>query len=62
VALLFMENALALFESLMPQPWPLPVHLAVSGVYVGTVAVGSCLIRGQHVASDLDLQPKQDVR
>ncbi|MDD5478272.1 hypothetical protein [Rhodoferax sp.] len=49
VALLFMENALALFESLMPEPWPLPVHVAVSSVYVGTVAVGSWLIRGQRL-------------
>lgn len=47
VALLFMENALALFESLLPEPWPLPVHLAVSGLYVGTVAVGGWLVRGQ---------------
>src|SRR5690606_7507191 len=36
VALLFMENALMLFESLMPAPWPLPVHLGLSGVYVLT--------------------------
>jgi len=49
VALLFMENALALFESLMPEPWPWPVHLAISAVYVGTVAVGSWLIRGQRL-------------
>ena len=62
VALLFMENSLALFESLMPQAWPLPVHLAVSGVYVGTVAVGSWLIRGQHVTSDLAFQPNKDDR
>lgn len=46
VGLLFMENALALFESLMPEPWALPVHLAVSGVYILTVAVGSWLVRG----------------
>lgn len=45
VALLFMENAVALFETLMPEPWPLPVHLAVSGVYVGTVAVGCWLAK-----------------
>jgi len=45
VAVLFMENALALFESMMPQPWPLPVHLGISGVYVLTVAVGSWLVR-----------------
>jgi hydrogenase-4 membrane subunit HyfE len=44
VALLFMENALALFESLMPDPWPLPVHLAISAVYVLTAAVGSWLV------------------
>lgn len=49
VALLFMENAMALFESLMPERWPLPVHIAISGVYVGTVAVGSWLIRGQRL-------------
>ena len=47
VALLFMENALALFESLMPEPWPLPVHLAISGVYISTVAVGGWLVKGQ---------------
>jgi hydrogenase-4 membrane subunit HyfE len=44
VALLFMENALALFESLLPEPWPLPVHLAVTALYVATVAVGSWLV------------------
>jgi hydrogenase-4 membrane subunit HyfE len=44
VALLFMENALALFESLMPEPWPLPVHVALSGVYIVTVAVGTWLL------------------
>lgn len=46
VAVLFMENALALFETLMPEPWPLTVHLAVSAVYVLTVAVGSWLVGG----------------
>lgn len=51
VAVLFMENALALFESLLPDPWPLPVHLAVSGVYILTVAVGSWLVAGQTAAS-----------
>jgi hydrogenase-4 component F len=44
VALLFMENALALFESLLPEPWPLPVHLSISTVYVLTVWVGSWLV------------------
>ena len=60
VALLFMENALALFESLMPEPWPLPVHLAISGVYVGTVAVGSWLIRGQLASGNLAPKPIED--
>ncbi|MDF1480698.1 hypothetical protein [Extensimonas sp. H3M7-6] len=45
VALLFMENALALFESLMSEPWSVPVHVGVSGLYVGTVAVGVWLVR-----------------
>lgn len=44
VALLFMENALILFESLMPEPWPLPVHVALSGVYLVTVGVGLWLL------------------
>jgi hydrogenase-4 membrane subunit HyfE len=60
VALLFMENALALFETLMPEPWPLPVHIAVSAVYVGTVSVGSWLIRGQSVSNALVSQPKEN--
>jgi len=47
VAVLFMENALALFESLMPEPWPLPVHVGIGGVYLLTVAVGSWLVGGQ---------------
>lgn len=53
VAVLFMENALALFESLLPEPWPMPVHLAVSGVYLLTVAVGSWLVGGD-AASRVD--------
>jgi hydrogenase-4 membrane subunit HyfE len=44
VALLFMENGLALFESLLPDPWPLPVHGALSAVYLLTVLVGAWLI------------------
>jgi hydrogenase-4 membrane subunit HyfE len=62
VALLFMENALALFESLMPQPWPLPVHLATSAVYVGTVAVGSWLIRGQLYSINFSSKTKEDMQ
>jgi hypothetical protein len=44
VALLFMENALAVFESLLPEPWPLPVHGALSAIYLLTVFVGTWLI------------------
>jgi hydrogenase-4 membrane subunit HyfE len=44
VAVLYMENALGLFETLLPQPWPLPVHLALGLIYLGTVAVGTWLI------------------
>jgi hydrogenase-4 membrane subunit HyfE len=62
VALLFMENALALFESLMPEPWPLLVHLGLSLVYVGTVAVGSWLISNAEVSSVLALKPSEDKR
>ena len=47
IALLFMENALALFESLMPEPWPLPVHLAISAVYILTVTIGCHLLGGE---------------
>ena len=44
VAVLFMENALALFESLLPEPWPLPLHGALSVIYLATVGIGSWLI------------------
>ncbi|CAN7753877.1 MULTISPECIES: hypothetical protein [unclassified Variovorax] len=44
VAVLFMENALALFESLLPEPWPLPVHAALSAIYLLTVGVGGWLV------------------
>lgn len=43
VALLLMENALALLESWMPEPWPLAVHLGISAVYLLTALVGSWL-------------------
>ena len=51
VAVLFMENALALFETLMPEPWPLTVHLAISAVYILTVWVGSWLVSGDNAPS-----------
>ena len=47
VAVLFMENALALFESLLPEPWPLPVHATLSAIYLLTAGVGSWLVGAQ---------------
>lgn len=44
VAVLYMENALGLFETLLPEPWPLPVHAALGLIYLGTVGVGAWLI------------------
>lgn len=44
VALLFMENGMALFESLMPEPWTLTVHLAISVLFILTVVVGSRIL------------------
>ena len=44
VALLFMENAIAVFESMLPRPWPVPVHGMLTLVYLGTVGVGSWLV------------------
>lgn len=52
MALLYLENAIVLFEHVLPHPWPLPVHLVLSGVYVGSAAVGAWLIRGmEHSAA-----------
>lgn len=44
VALLFLENAISLFETLLPNPWPLPVHLALNGIYLLTAGLGARLI------------------
>lgn len=44
VAVLFMENAIAVFESTLTAPWPLPVHLMLTGVYLLTVGVGGWLV------------------
>lgn len=51
-AVLFMENGLALFESLLPEPWPLPVHGALSAIYILTVSVGSWLIAKRDPVED----------
>lgn len=44
VALLILENAIGLFETLLPHPWPLPVHGALSAIYLLTIGVGAWLI------------------
>lgn len=44
VAVLFMENTLALFETLLPEPWPLPIRIALTLIYLLTVGVGSWLV------------------
>ena len=58
IALLFMENGLALFETLLPEPWPLPIHLIISVVYILTAALGSWLL-GNEPLADLDPAPRQ---
>ncbi len=44
VAVLFMENGIAIFESLLSEPWAWPVHGTLTAVYLVTVAVGGWLI------------------
>jgi hydrogenase-4 membrane subunit HyfE len=44
VAVLFMENGIAVFESLLPEPWAWPVHGSLTAVYLATVGVGGWLI------------------
>jgi hydrogenase-4 membrane subunit HyfE len=44
VAVLFMENGIAVFESLLPEPWAWPVHGTLTAVYLLTVGVGGWLI------------------
>jgi hydrogenase-4 membrane subunit HyfE len=44
VAVLFVENAIAVFESLLPEPWAWPVHAALTVVYLVTLGVGCWLI------------------
>jgi hydrogenase-4 membrane subunit HyfE len=61
MGLLFMENALALFESLLPQPWPLPVHLGISALYIGTVLVGRWLIAHLPAAGAAPASPAQEL-
>lgn len=40
VAVLYMENAVLLFETLLVHAWPLPIHLLLTAVYIGTAALG----------------------
>lgn len=50
VALLFMENAVLLFETMLPQPWPWPVHVLLTAVYLGTTAIGIWLMQAPSTA------------
>lgn len=50
-ALLYLETALALFETLLPEAWPLPAHLAVSATFVLTVGIGCWLLSHAGTAS-----------
>ncbi|MGQ0708142.1 MAG: hypothetical protein ACT4NV_00165 [Rhodoferax sp.] len=50
VALLFMENAVVLFETLLPDPWPWPVHVLLTAVYLGTTAIGIWLMQAPSAA------------
>jgi len=56
-AVLFMENAIAVFESMLPKPWPLPVHLMLTAVYLLTVGVGSWLISRPDVPEPAPAEP-----
>jgi hydrogenase-4 membrane subunit HyfE len=62
VAVLFMENALALFESLLPEPWPVPVHAALTVIYLATVGVGGWLIGAPEAGSAAMAAPAPEER
>jgi hydrogenase-4 membrane subunit HyfE len=59
VAVLFMENAIAVFESLLPEPWPLPVHGALTAVYLLTVGVGTWLVGTPAAVDRANVAPVQ---
>ncbi|MBI1889576.1 MAG: hypothetical protein HYS18_02915 [Burkholderiales bacterium] len=59
-ALLFMENGILVFESLLPEPWPLPVHGALTAVYLVSVGVGSWLIGTPAAAAPASAAPVQE--
>lgn len=59
VALLFMENAVLLFETQQPHPWPAPVHVVLGIVYLGTAALGLWLASSAH-ASTPAARPGED--
>lgn len=59
LSLLTMENAIAVFESLLPEPWPLPVHGALTAVYLLTVGVGGWLVGTPAAADKASAAPSQ---
>lgn len=62
IALLYMENAIVLFETLLPHPWPTPVHLVLGSVYLGTAALGIWLAGSAHPTDATSATPGEDQR
>lgn len=60
VALLFMENTIMLFETQLPHPWPTPVHVVLSIVYLGSAALGLWLAGSAHASTSTATRPGED--
>ncbi len=54
VALLFVENAIALYETQLPEPWPLPLHAGLSAIYLMTVVSATWLVGTTPAADTAD--------
>jgi len=54
VALLFVENAIALYETQLPEPWPLPIHVGLSVVYLMTVVLAAWLVGTAPASNAMD--------
>lgn len=57
VALLYIENAIAVFESLLPHGWPVPVHVGLSLAYIGMIGIGCWLIATTGRTAPLHVPP-----
>lgn len=60
VAVLFVENALALFESLLSTPWPVAVRSLLDLTFVLTVFVGAWLIGSPDARLAVESKVKED--